>query len=296
MLHLPELLYSVPLTPQQATVNPCLHQRLLNNHRQVWIRLLGGHCFFLLGPGVHKVLFVPSKSLCFSSPVETLQSNSADLQIQSPWEFSVHLSDPQVGKSVVRPRSFTAVQELLWNNCSPVCGSPTWWLYSGANGDLLQEDLGHVLQLPGLVLLEPLSPWLATADPRLHRRHSQAGLAQSLVGVIAPLPGSCCAQGFICTLWASLVGLRFDFKCDCTPLTVFLWLLLCPWMWISFFFWWVPTFSCQWCSAASCDFCVLAGEDEHTSFYSAILLSVSKFEPSFLCVFLPPFLNIFCFC
>ena len=84
MLHLPELLYSVPLTPQQATVNPCLHQRLLNNHRQVWIRLLGGHCFFLLGPGVHKVLFVPSKSLCFSSPVETLQSNSADLQIQSP--------------------------------------------------------------------------------------------------------------------------------------------------------------------------------------------------------------------
>ena len=32
---------------------------------------LGGHCSFLLGPGVHKVLFVPSKSLfpqsCVSS-------------------------------------------------------------------------------------------------------------------------------------------------------------------------------------------------------------------------------------
>ena len=29
---------------------------------------LWGHCSFLLGPGVHKVLFVPSKSL-FPSPV-----------------------------------------------------------------------------------------------------------------------------------------------------------------------------------------------------------------------------------
>ena len=39
--------------------------------RQVWVSLLWGHCSFLLGPGVHKVLFVPSKSLfpqsCVSS-------------------------------------------------------------------------------------------------------------------------------------------------------------------------------------------------------------------------------------
>ena len=32
-------------------------------HGQVWVSLLWGHCSFLLGPGVHKVLFVPSKSL-----------------------------------------------------------------------------------------------------------------------------------------------------------------------------------------------------------------------------------------
>ena len=31
MLHLPELLQSVPLTPWQATVKTCLHQRLLNS-------------------------------------------------------------------------------------------------------------------------------------------------------------------------------------------------------------------------------------------------------------------------
>ena len=36
---------------------------LLDTHRQVWVSLLWGHCSFLLGPGVQKVLFVPSKSL-----------------------------------------------------------------------------------------------------------------------------------------------------------------------------------------------------------------------------------------
>ena len=55
------LLHSVPPTPQQATVNPHLHQRLLDAHGQVWITLWG-HCSFLLGPGAHKVLFVPFKS------------------------------------------------------------------------------------------------------------------------------------------------------------------------------------------------------------------------------------------
>ena len=53
----------MPLTLQQATADPRLHQRLLDTHGQVWVSLLWGHCSFLLGPGVHKVLFVPSKSL-----------------------------------------------------------------------------------------------------------------------------------------------------------------------------------------------------------------------------------------
>ena len=63
---LPGLLLPVPLTLQQATVNPHLHQRLPNTHRQVWISLSWGPCSFLLGPGAHRVLLVPSRSLCFS--------------------------------------------------------------------------------------------------------------------------------------------------------------------------------------------------------------------------------------
>ena len=56
---------------QQATADPRLCWRLLDTHRQDWVSLLWGHCSFLLGPAVHKVLFVPSKSLfpqsCVSS-------------------------------------------------------------------------------------------------------------------------------------------------------------------------------------------------------------------------------------
>ena len=65
------LLHSVPLTLKQAMVDPHLHQRLLDMPSQVWASLLWGHCSFLLGPGAHKFLFVPSKSLfpqsCVSS-------------------------------------------------------------------------------------------------------------------------------------------------------------------------------------------------------------------------------------
>ena len=64
--------FSAP-NPAVAIANPCVHQKLLDTHRQVCVNLLWGHCSFLLCPGVHKVLFVPSKSLfpqsCVSSCV-----------------------------------------------------------------------------------------------------------------------------------------------------------------------------------------------------------------------------------
>ena len=57
--------------PDPAAGHLC--QRLLDTHREVWVHLLLGHCSFLLGPGAHKVLFVPSKSLfpqsCVSSGI-----------------------------------------------------------------------------------------------------------------------------------------------------------------------------------------------------------------------------------
>ena len=68
------LLHSVLPNLQQDTANPCLHQRLLDTHRQVWVCLLWGHGSFHLGSGVHKILFMPFKSLfpqsCVSSVIK----------------------------------------------------------------------------------------------------------------------------------------------------------------------------------------------------------------------------------
>ena len=61
------LLHPVPPTLQQAALDPHLCQRLLDTHGQVWVNLLWGHCSFLLGLGVHKVLFVPFKHLFLQS-------------------------------------------------------------------------------------------------------------------------------------------------------------------------------------------------------------------------------------
>ena len=63
MLCLPGLLLPVPQSPWQATADLHLHRRSSDTHRQVWLSLLCGSVLLSLGPGVHKVLFVPSKSL-----------------------------------------------------------------------------------------------------------------------------------------------------------------------------------------------------------------------------------------
>ena len=135
---LPGLLQSVSLTLWQATVNPYLCWRLPNTHREVWLSLLWGHYSFVLGPGAHKVLFVPSNSLCFPSPVDFLLSNPTGLQSQILWEFCLCVGSPG-WESVVGPRMLASMWKLLWYNYSQVCELPGWWLFSGGNGDLLQE-------------------------------------------------------------------------------------------------------------------------------------------------------------
>ena len=61
----PRTALSVHLSLWEATADPQLCRRPSVTHRQVWLSLLWGHCSCPLGPGVHKILFVPSKSLCY---------------------------------------------------------------------------------------------------------------------------------------------------------------------------------------------------------------------------------------
>ena len=73
--------------------HPMPQQRLLDTPGQVWINLSWGHCSFLLGPGMQKVLFVPSKSLfpqsCRSSIIKShWPPKSNSLGVLSPFAGS----------------------------------------------------------------------------------------------------------------------------------------------------------------------------------------------------------------
>ena len=76
--------------------------------------------------------------------------------------------------------------------------------------------------------------------------------------------------------------MRFYFKLDCAPPTFLFQLLLCPWTCSIDFFGGIQHSPVDGCSAASCDFGILTGEDEHMSFYSAIL--EGKNFAVFICV------------
>ena len=155
--------------------------------------------------------------------------------------------------------------------------------------------------LPGLLLPVPLSLWQAIADPRLHKRpsNSHRDVWHYLLMSLLLSTGCWCKQVYF---FASSPR-----RVSGTLPTVLLGLLLCLWIW-SIHFWWFPTSSSSWffsslllvtpgitwlltfafqfpmidkrlffgiSSKSSRKSPILTGEDERTSFYSAILNKVS---------------------
>ena len=122
------LLHSVPPTLQQATMQPCLHQRLLDTHRQVWVSLLWRHFSFLLRPGVYKVLFVPSKSLFPQSCVSSGGSMVALMVTYSKRSYAIPKSAAPVplwqstaDLYLHRRHSNTVLSQSLWDSWVLVC-------------------------------------------------------------------------------------------------------------------------------------------------------------------------------
>ena len=118
------------------------------------------------------------------------------------------------------------------------------------------------MRYPGPLHPKPLPLQQSAADPYCHRRHSHTGLAQSPWGLWVLVHRS-----FASALRVSLAGMGFDSKCDFTPPTFLLGLLLCPWTW-GIFFGWIQHSPVNGCSAMSFNFRILVGEDERMSFYS----------------------------
>ena len=89
--------------------DPRLCWRLLDTRRQVWVGLSRGHCSFLLGPGAQGFVCALQES---PFPVLCKFSNQIPLpsKVKFPWGFSVPLPDPQVGRSLVNPRTFLTVR------------------------------------------------------------------------------------------------------------------------------------------------------------------------------------------
>ena len=80
-----------------------------------------GSLSFVLGSGAHNVFCVLQESV---SPVLWKFCNQIPLAFKFKFlAVLLPMLDLQVGKSVVGPRTFTTVTELLWYNCFPVCGS-----------------------------------------------------------------------------------------------------------------------------------------------------------------------------
>ena len=66
----------------------------------------------------------------------------------------------------------------------------------------------------------------------------------------------------------------FDSKCNFAPPAILLGPLLCPWTW-GIFFGGVPHSPVDGRFTESCSLGVLAGEDDHMSFYSAVFPLIS---------------------
>ena len=84
-----------------------------------------------------------------------------------------------------------------------------------------------LMRYPTLLHPEPWPLWQSTADLYPHKRYSNTVLSQSLWSLWVLV----CTR-YIWLLWVSLASMGFDSKHDFTPPTVFLGLLLCPWMWV----------------------------------------------------------------
>ena len=186
MLWLPGLLCLVPLTPQRATVDPHLPQRLVDTHRQVWLSLLWSDCSFLHGSWCTQGFVVPSKSLF-------------------PWGFLVLLLHPQVGNLLQGPRTSENFGKVVLQFMGCLPGGSIVGLM--ATSSKRTNATCHASQVCCSQNTCPLGRSQLTRASRGDSQTDRCRPGSVSCGVTASFPQSWCTQGFVCALQASLVGL-----------------------------------------------------------------------------------------
>ena len=130
------------------TTNLSLLQRFLDTHGQVWGSLFWGHWSFLLGPGAHRFLFVPCKSLF---------SQSCEISDGSMVEWMATSST----RAYAIPR-FAAPRTPVAGHCWPV---PPQEIFKHSSGSLFVGSLGpdvHKVCLSPLNISGRYGVWFST--------------------------------------------------------------------------------------------------------------------------------------
>ena len=136
-----------------------------------------------------------------------------------------------------------------------------WRLSGGVNSNLLQEVLCHT-QVSCTQSPAPTAVHCWPISPQETLKHSSGSVS---VGSLGPGGHKVCLSP-LCVWW--VWGLILNVI---LPLWLSCWSFSFALGYGVSFFWWDPTFDD--CPVTSCNFGVLAGEAEHTSFYSNILES-----------------------
>ena len=171
------------------------------------------------------LLKVPCRHCCPQCPQSCRRPLPTHASARDSWTLTGESGSVSCGVTapfswvLVHTGSVCALQESV-----PPFLCKFWWLYGGVNGYHLQE----AYTIPSLLHPEPLPLWQFTADPYLHRRHSNT--VPSLRGV----SGSWCTQGLfdpsecLWWLWGLIIklilpllpsywGFSFALGCEVSP-------------------------------------------------------------------------------
>ena len=181
-------------SPAAGHRRPTPPLRLLDTHGQVWVSLLWGHCSFLLGPSVHKVLFVPSKSLfpqsCESSGCSMvgLMATSSKRAYATPRSAAPRAHATATVHCWPVPPHETVKHssvQFLWGLLVLVHMRYVWALWASLVG--MGFDSKHDFAPPTVLLRLLLCPWMLAIS------------SQSLQHCTAPAPAPCSCHSGVTT-------------------------------------------------------------------------------------------------